>query len=52
VANAGKAVAELPFELTLAGIEMPVAVRVVDHVVEILQPLFADEITQNVHVAI
>src|SRR5882762_1673248 len=52
MADAGKVVAVLPFELPLTRVEMPVAVRVVDDVVKIRQTLFAYEIAQDVHVPV
>ena len=52
VADARVARAELLLELAARLVENPVAVRVVDHVVEIGQALLAHEIAQDVHVAV
>ena len=52
VAHAGKTAPVLPLELALARVERPMAIRVIDHVVEILQFLFADEIAEDIHVAV
>src|ERR1017187_5949439 len=52
VANARKTAAELAFELALACIERPVAVRVIDHIIEILQALLTHEVAQDIHVAV
>ena len=38
--------------MPLDGVEYPMAVRVVDHVVEIGDPLLFDEIAQDIHVAV
>ncbi len=52
VADARELPAVLALELAARGVELPVTVRVVDHVVEIRQPLFAHEVAQDVHVAV
>ena len=52
VADARVALAELPLELAARGVENPVPVRVVDHVVEIGQALLLHEGAQDVDVAV
>ena len=42
----------LPLELTPGGVELPRALGIVDHVVEVTQALFAHECAQDVHVAV
>src|SRR5205085_5594423 len=37
---------------SLARIEHPMAVRVINHIIEIPQPLLPHEVTQDIHVAI
>ena len=52
VADARVMRAVLPLQMALARVEMPVAVRVVNHVVEIRDVLLLHEIAQDVHVAV
>ena len=52
VADAGVARAVLALEQALRGVELPLAVLVIDHVVEILKPLRLGELAQDVHVAV
>ena len=52
VAHAREGAGVLPLELTPGSIELPRALGVVNHVVEIPQSLFADEGAQDVHVAV
>ena len=52
VADARVPLAELPLELAARRVENPVAVRVVDHVVEIGQALLLNERAQDVDVAV
>ena len=42
----------LPFEVAFARVEMPMAVRVINHVVKVGDVLLLHEVTQNVHVAV
>jgi len=42
----------LALERTLAGVEHPMAARVIDHVVEITDTLLPDEVAQDVNVAV
>ena len=52
VADPGEPPAVLALELSARGVELPVALGVVDHVVEVGQPLLAHEVAQDVHVAV
>jgi hypothetical protein len=52
VADAGVTRAKLPFQIALGGVEFPRAVRIVNYVVKIRDALFADEIAEDVHVAV
>ena len=52
VADAGVVGTVLALGVALRGIELPVPVRVVNHVVEVGQPLLAHEVAEDVHVAV
>ena len=52
VADAGVARTVLAFQLSLRRVEYPMAVRVVNHVIEIRQALLPHEVAQDVDIAV
>jgi hypothetical protein len=52
VAHTCVAAAVLPFQRTLTRIENPTAFRIIDHVIEVLQTLFLDELPEDIDVAV
>ena len=52
MANTGKVITKLTSVISFVGVENPLAGRIVNHVVKIFDMLFADEFTENIHIAI